>query len=66
MDFFGEDTGYTKELRLFREIGTKLTKLYGLPDKLSGKVTHCLFVELAKDHPQGTSRVLDLKNKRSC
>jgi hypothetical protein len=37
MDFYGEEPGYTKELRLFGEIGTKLTKLYGLPDKLSKK-----------------------------
>jgi hypothetical protein len=52
MDFYGEEPGYTKELRLFGEIGTKLTKLYGLPDKLSKKVTHFLFVGFAEDYPQ--------------
>jgi hypothetical protein len=30
--FYGEETGYTNELSIFGDIGTKLTKLYGFPD----------------------------------
>jgi hypothetical protein len=41
LDFYGEDPGYTKEIRNFGEIGTKLTKLNEPPDKQSNKGTHC-------------------------
>jgi hypothetical protein len=61
MDFYGEEPGCTKELRIFGEIGTKLTKLYGIPDKLSNKGSHCLFVGFTEEHPQDTYRVLELK-----
>jgi hypothetical protein len=60
-EYYGEEPGYTNELRLFGEIGTKLSKLYGLPDKLSNKGSHCMFVGFAEDHPRDTYRVLDLK-----
>jgi hypothetical protein len=34
MDFYGDNPAYTKELRLFGEIGTKINKLYGVAGKL--------------------------------
>jgi hypothetical protein len=53
-DYYEEEPGYTNELRLFGEIGTRLSKLYGLPDKLSNKGSHCMFVGFSEDHPQDT------------
>jgi hypothetical protein len=61
--FHGKEAGYSRNLRIFGEVGIKLTKLYGLPDKLSNKGNHCLFLGYAEDHPKDTYRVLDLKNQ---
>jgi hypothetical protein len=62
-EYYGEEPGYTNKLRLFGELGTKLLKLYGSPDKLSKKDSHCMFVGFAEGHPQDTYRVLDLKTQ---
>jgi hypothetical protein len=53
-EYYGEEPGYSNKLRLFGEIGTKLSKLYGLPDKLSNKGSHCMLVGFTEDHPQDT------------
>jgi hypothetical protein len=53
-EHYGEEPGYTNELRLFGEIATKLSKLYGLPDKLSNKSSHCLFVGFIENQPHDT------------
>jgi hypothetical protein len=34
-----------------------------LPEKVSNKGNHCLFLGYAEDHPKDTYRVLDLKNQ---
>jgi hypothetical protein len=49
-EYYGEEPGYNNELRLFGEIRTKLTKIYGLPDRLSNKGSHSLFVGFTDDH----------------
>jgi hypothetical protein len=51
----------TQNLRLFGEVGVKLSKLYGLPEKLSNKGNYCIMVGYPDDHPSDTYRVLDLK-----
>jgi hypothetical protein len=61
--FCGKEAAYSQNLRIFGEVGIKLSKLYGLPEKLLNKGNHCLFLEYAEDHPNDTYRVLDLKNQ---
>jgi hypothetical protein len=50
-------------LRIFGEVGIKLSKLYGFPEKLSNKGNHCLFLGDADDNPKDIYGVLDLKHQ---
>jgi hypothetical protein len=48
-------------LKVFGEVGVKLSKLYGLPKKLSNKGNLCIMLGYPEDHPYDTYRALDLK-----
>ena len=52
-----------RDLCVFREVGIKLSKQYGLPVKIVSKGNRCLFLGYESNHPWDTYRVLDLKIK---
>ena len=62
-EFYGYEAKFSKNLRIFGEIGVKLSKLYGLPEKIANKGNYCLFLGYESNHPHDTFRVLDLKKK---
>jgi hypothetical protein len=63
MSFYGSESKIAQNLKIFGEIGVKLSKLYGLPEKLANKGNFCLMVGYPEDHPPDTYRVLDLKTE---
>jgi hypothetical protein len=63
MSFYGYESKIAQNLKIFGENGVKLSKLYGLPEKLANKGNFCLMVGYPEDHPSDTYRVLDLKTQ---
>jgi hypothetical protein len=47
--FYGKAASYWRILRVFREVGIKVSRLYGLPKKLINKGNHCLSLGYADD-----------------
>lgn len=52
-----------KRSLLFGEVGIRLSKLYGLPEKIANKGNKCLFLGYESNH---LYKVFDLKTNLSC
>jgi hypothetical protein len=61
--YYGNESKITHNLKVFGEVGIKLSKIYGLPEKLSDKKNLCIMLGCPEDHPSDTYRVLDLKTQ---
>jgi hypothetical protein len=61
--FYGRKPKVGKNLRIFGEIGIKITRAQVHHEKLNNKGNECIFVGYEDNHPQDAYRVFDLKNK---
>ena len=61
--FYGKEAIYAKDLRIFGEIGIKISRTVGIPEKILNKGNECIFLGYEANHPKDAYRVLDLKNK---
>jgi hypothetical protein len=61
--FYGRKPKVGRNLRIFGEIGIKITRAQVHHEKLNNKGNECIFVGYEDNHPQDAYRVFDLKNK---
>jgi hypothetical protein len=61
--FHGKKPKFGRNLRIFGEIGIKITRAQVHHEKLNNKVNECIFVGYEDTHPQDAYRIFDLKNK---
>jgi hypothetical protein len=61
--FYGRKLKVGKNLRIFGEIGIKITRAQVHHEKLNNKGNECIFVGYEDNHSQDAYRVFDLKNK---
>ena len=59
--FYGKRPKIGKDLRIFGEIGIKISRAQVHHEKLNNKGNECIFVGYEDNHPQDAYRVFDLK-----